>query len=1274
MNRVLNYTGEVWFISSDLLATIPEPYTFQTADQGYIDFIDGVTFRTAGLQTITAIDTTAGVSGESQGTNVSSAEPSSLVITPIGPVPVTVEGNETFTAYLRDTYGNLVSGRLVTIVIKDPPNGILGDDPENTNNTTGGDDWQQGTTDATGTITVRYTAPSQADSIDILDAYSSTIDSSHVKDVTVISRPAGATKLVIFPEGSIQSVAGVPFSLSIEAHDSNGNKDDDDTTLVFLSSSSDSMKFSIDNFQSTVDTIRLSEGMSPESLKAMDIIANTPWITVEDADPDTGFQLISDTKSDISILPADPEGFIQLSVTGRDTLTANNSSTTTIRSQPITDLYGNAMESGEDVTVSAEIGTIISQDVNPGEPGVQVDTDTLGTIAFTYRAGSAAGFDTLTAASVAGNAAGTVVLLLQSTPDMDYTAGTLNPNTVSPGTNQEFRVELVNSGEAGVTLHDSSYFNFGVIGQTEFRSPLATSYFIAGGGLDTIRFLPDTIPDDMPEGVYTPTVEIYGTDSNGAPFDQAVLILDDNRLHVSSLILTDIIVFADTVSHGDSVGVKLVVHNTGGTTVSIDEAGLVFSPSGGQFEWDFPDLPVPIFQNGTGEVSGNIQIESLTPPGPYSVDAFVIGSSTGGAVSDSSANNKALFEVVSAAHASYVDGSIQPNVISGSGTYNFQLDVINLGDSDINLNEAQTHLVIGDSLDIIDVYIPREVVMPGDSTLTSLTFMSGAAPDSIVPGKYPATLFLYGTTQHAGQFQQVIGLSDSVTVESPPEMSYFDNSISNQVVSTGYEYAFTFRVSNQGGADLVLDPSGTVFRIEGSDTIFTSSLNSQGASTIAPGTDTTLAFLPAMVPGSLASGTHPGRVILHGNYNAVSFTDTLETDVVSVESPATLHVAKISSPVDAAPGETFSVDARVTNQGEADISTSGTLVLRTESLTVEDSLKVFGPNLPNEVTWQVTVPSDLSSGDYLLTISVAEAPLDENSGQPAKQDNPQGVTFALSVVEKNRLSVEGIDIDGVPPQNVFRGQDKVPVFPILVRSIGDKEGDIQLDGIDIRVEERGGILISNPATVLDRIYLTTSLNSEEPLAESSEPVQDLYTLSFTEPYIVGSTRDTLFAFVDVSGGANVVTFQLMIDGENAIEAIDLATKTPANVVEGNTENPLGSLRSRFTVLNQRDFVTSFKNYPNPMGGGDGSTTFSYYLPDDAEVSIFIYTLTGGLVKRLVFTSGENGGRGSEVNQVRWGGYNGVGRYVNNGVYICFATARTRGGKTYSTKHKLAVMR
>ena len=67
------------------------------------------------------------------------------------------------------------------------------------------------------------------------------------------------------------------------------------------------------------------------------------------------------------------------------------------------------------------------------------------------------------------------------------------------------------------------------------------------------------------------------------------------------------------------------------------------------------------------------------------------------------------------------------------------------------------------------------------------------------------------------------------------------------------------------------------------------------------------------------------------------------------------------------------------------------------------------------------------------------------------------------------------------------------------------------------------------------------------------------------------------------------------------------------------------------------------NYPNPF---NPSTTISYDLPEQAQVTLSIYDLLGKKIKTLVNQSQDAG-----KNIVVWDGTDNLGRQVSGGVYL-----------------------
>jgi hypothetical protein len=74
------------------------------------------------------------------------------------------------------------------------------------------------------------------------------------------------------------------------------------------------------------------------------------------------------------------------------------------------------------------------------------------------------------------------------------------------------------------------------------------------------------------------------------------------------------------------------------------------------------------------------------------------------------------------------------------------------------------------------------------------------------------------------------------------------------------------------------------------------------------------------------------------------------------------------------------------------------------------------------------------------------------------------------------------------------------------------------------------------------------------------------------------------------------------------------------------------------------------NYPNPFDPGTQSTYLGYNLSKPANVEIKIFDLSGGLVAKRSYASGQPGGNAG-YNEAAWDGKSDSGNYVGNGLYL-----------------------
>ena len=113
-NIATGYIGTVHFTSSDALATMPSDRTFAPADAG-VATVTGLTFRTAGTQSLTATDTqTSSLSGIESGIAVAAGTASTLTVAGF-PSPTSAGAAGAFSATAHDTWNNVATSYRGTV-------------------------------------------------------------------------------------------------------------------------------------------------------------------------------------------------------------------------------------------------------------------------------------------------------------------------------------------------------------------------------------------------------------------------------------------------------------------------------------------------------------------------------------------------------------------------------------------------------------------------------------------------------------------------------------------------------------------------------------------------------------------------------------------------------------------------------------------------------------------------------------------------------------------------------------------------------------------------------------------------------------------------------------------------------------------------------------------------------------------------------------------------------------------------------------------------------
>ena len=105
-NVATGYVGVVQFSSSDVQAVLPADYQFVLGDDGVHTFVNGVTLKTDGSQSITVTDTVTGsITGTQSSITVNPAAFDHISISPVSS-SIVAGGSQTYLVEAFDVYNN----------------------------------------------------------------------------------------------------------------------------------------------------------------------------------------------------------------------------------------------------------------------------------------------------------------------------------------------------------------------------------------------------------------------------------------------------------------------------------------------------------------------------------------------------------------------------------------------------------------------------------------------------------------------------------------------------------------------------------------------------------------------------------------------------------------------------------------------------------------------------------------------------------------------------------------------------------------------------------------------------------------------------------------------------------------------------------------------------------------------------------------------------------------------------------------------------------------
>ncbi len=412
------------------------------------------------------------------------------------------------------------------------------------------------------------------------------------------------------------------------------------------------------------------------------------------------------------------------------------------------------------------------------------------------------------------------------------------------------------------------------------------------------------------------------------------------------------------------------------------------------------------------------------------------------------------------------------------------------------------------------------------------------------------------------------------------------------------------------------------------------------------------------------------------------FTVTSDSLRISVVNRAEVQLnAKIISPPSAqdyivSTGQRFVVGAFISNSGEAKLKGNYIATVNLPDgqgyTLLSDQTQTVAYN--DTIYWAIESPLYEKEAKN-IHIQLVSVPKDENTSLSIEADAilVKNVYVLIQTEEKT------VTITTFSPRDkytVARGDTSIPMLGIeLVCSGSANSNNVLLSGVQVKLKDRSGNLIINSGDVISRIAVVK-------YHENSLIYGQLDDIQLNNPFeILFSQIDTLkpeipnkiVFLVDVLTDTKINDFQLAIDSTDALYLVDEESgQIPKMKNENGQKLEVINIKSNPSVIIESDFDKAFRNYPNPFGNPNRpQTKFIFYLDQDTDIDIKIYSLIGELVWSRSYTANDpQGKRGHHEGDIVWDGRNERGYVVLNGVYI----ARIATGYGKNTLTKIAVIK
>jgi len=876
-------------------------------------------------------------------------------------------------------------------------------------------------------------------------------------------------------------------------------------------------------------------------------------------------------------------------------------------------------------------------------------------------------------------------VLISSGSQFNYESGSVKPDSVVRGFLASFEAKVLNSGPFPLTI-DPQNTNFSFTdGAQTYQAEIDTTdedyHQLFELGLAIFHFRNQVVNDAFALNKFSPVLELAGY-QNGAFIDTLINLRQDSIQVLSPGVLAIDTTFVESpnspyVNTGQQFQITTLIRNQGmdgirNIIIKLQSDGLS----------QFADSLIIDYLPGDEDSAHTIRYQVTADTVPRQENFEILPVSGIGEISGSEVEIKALPQHVSCWVEKQIPSQVniigfeliggvgEPDTITTGRQFSARTILSKSGESGM----TGTRKLL---LDLSNADGFRE----SDSLSRDFSFDNYAA-DTVLWDIEASTNPGNDYTLKVGFAGQLIDMNDGGDVIGQDSVALLD-----VVVVPGAYLASSIRIIDPEGARDGVMSTDQYFTVL--DTIRSSGdlMNCTAAIVLPPGyftSDSTTRNISSDTlswrirsPGEADPFIRNITVRLTGidRYSGESLVDSSGIEIITVDAAnlqTDFYVLAPESAVDRIldPVQQFTLGFSCENIGHA-----GALPGIVEIKLGQNGFLLYSNNIQQfdvgqEVTFTLGAPPNELLNPVDIWIKIQDVPDDSNTNMDARISRD---SLSLQFVVKNLkpdLIVEGFE--GFSGQGLANAE--IEALKLQFHNKDNGSGyPISISHLELTARNENGVEIdfTSLASAI-RLYDSHGENAAGMVQQGTAVFNNLDNI-----IVPPGGKDTVTFVIKLAEEINFTGFSLVIGSEN-MEAFAVRDSIPqirVNIISpGGTPVDIITNPAGLATMN---LAESFGNYPNPFDPLIENCQFSYYLSQQSDISLRIYTLTGLPVWSTEFRGGDehclpgnHSGR-STLAPILWNGRNSKGYIINNGIYIAIFEMHARGEQV---RTKVAVVK